>query len=1168
MMKRSKATPKGAAGLALDVNEALKFKQKLDNGQAPSRQELLHVLQADKACDSACKGRKDNPNCLHGLVPAVGSVRRKGLWQKEPQGLMHLGVDPAGLRRQDSNLPCGLNNLGNTCYVNSALQCLFMTTIFRNAMYQVAPPAADDNILGHIRRLFAELQAGIRYSADPKAFAQALNLDHTIQQDGQEFLKLLLSLLESKLGASGQPAVQSLVPDLYRGSYAYETICKECGQRSQGSNRDTHFYELDIQVKGSAALDSSLADMLSAEELSGDNQYHCDFCGKKADATRQLCLRQLPPYLCLSLQRFVFDMKKLMKVKATDKFSFPLSIDLGPYQAPHSKQQGAAASQVYDLQAILIHKGSSASQGHYVAHVLEGSTDKWWRFDDETVTAMPEGPIGEKADHGVAASSSGPSGKKTEKAKGKAKGKSRKRKASGKSEEEFEDESTPEPMQGLIDQPGVISDTALPTSPSPQSSSCDITSSNAYMLMYKRRSWQSPQGSPLAVVPIPESLRGYIKEENQRFDAACSEFQSTQQKVREAVKEQQNTVRNILQLAPVPQDEPDCRFVSADWLAKWADSDPELTSIDNSSLQCPHGKLLPNKPAEMKRISYIAWEELQQRCGGGPDLGPTDVCAVCLLDMLDAMACADEQGQATQTALALAEALDEQEVSTAAACEGYYVSKTWLQGWKKRQGRSMSSCSPTEGISCPHGALLPAALGPRTKRVAVPPLLWDYFKESWQRAERQHQQQQAEASEAATAADSADGEDVVMLDGLQQQQPDSNGVAARAQSSSPEPARSLHEFPARTSCECEACLNELSASTANGQVLASEAEQERMQSPHLAAGTPLYLEAGTTYTLMPRPWLQSWRAYVNGASKRGRPSGAALPPHPPSLKEACQALLCTCHFGNDAKLAYPLPSLAHRRGKWMQGDADSSMFEVVATADWLQLLSRHAAEQEDSIRQIETALLPLILENNTARVEGAMPDEKVIGDNVLETLQPAHATARHAACLDSNPEVCHDAIEQQEADAMAARLVYTDAEVMVELVAQADFKPSMLNLTGDRKSKRARKGRAPIKVSADDKVRDLKLKIVQTLNVHPENALIHVFREGHWQVLGDDIDARLAEHGILPDEEIVVVNTHIYDDDDLGSFFGQTSSSKPQEERGFTGTALSSHGATAIVGLE
>ena len=81
------------------------------------------------------------------------------------------------------------------------------------------------------RRLFVELQSGPRFSADPKAFAQALNLDHTIQQvytasssivlalctrslasntvhalqDGQEFLKLLLSLLETKLAESGQP---------------------------------------------------------------------------------------------------------------------------------------------------------------------------------------------------------------------------------------------------------------------------------------------------------------------------------------------------------------------------------------------------------------------------------------------------------------------------------------------------------------------------------------------------------------------------------------------------------------------------------------------------------------------------------------------------------------------------------------------------------------------------------------------------------------------------------------------------------------------------------------------------------------------------------------------------------------------------------------------------
>ena len=51
------------------------------------------------------------------------------------------------------------------------------------------------------------------------------------------------------------------------------------------------------------------ARLLSAEHLEGENKYHCAFCESKVDATRQIRLHCVPPILCLSLQRFVFDMK-------------------------------------------------------------------------------------------------------------------------------------------------------------------------------------------------------------------------------------------------------------------------------------------------------------------------------------------------------------------------------------------------------------------------------------------------------------------------------------------------------------------------------------------------------------------------------------------------------------------------------------------------------------------------------------------------------------------------------------------------------------------------------------------------------------------------------------------------------------------------------------------
>lgn len=54
------------------------------------------------------------------------------------------------------------------------------------------------------------------------------------------------------------------MPQLFRGTSAYETVCNTCGNPSQGSHRPLGFYELDAQVRGMGTLESSLVRCHSA----------------------------------------------------------------------------------------------------------------------------------------------------------------------------------------------------------------------------------------------------------------------------------------------------------------------------------------------------------------------------------------------------------------------------------------------------------------------------------------------------------------------------------------------------------------------------------------------------------------------------------------------------------------------------------------------------------------------------------------------------------------------------------------------------------------------------------------------------------------------------------------------------------------------------------------
>jgi hypothetical protein len=104
---------KGAKGGKADVveaDEARDVLRVLGRGEAPPTDTLAKLFRLNLGpCSASCgikgsKGAKDNPCCFHGLLPAEGGFRKKGLWQKEPV-LGQLGHDPSEDRRMVSGRP-------------------------------------------------------------------------------------------------------------------------------------------------------------------------------------------------------------------------------------------------------------------------------------------------------------------------------------------------------------------------------------------------------------------------------------------------------------------------------------------------------------------------------------------------------------------------------------------------------------------------------------------------------------------------------------------------------------------------------------------------------------------------------------------------------------------------------------------------------------------------------------------------------------------------------------------------------------------------------------------------------------------------------------------------------------------------------------------------------
>ncbi|XP_010566384.1 PREDICTED: ubiquitin carboxyl-terminal hydrolase 36 [Haliaeetus leucocephalus] len=280
----------------------------------------------------------------------------------------------------------GLHNLGNTCFLNSTVQCLTYTPPLANYLLSKEHSRTCQQggfcmmciMQNHTIQAFANSGNAIKpvsFIRDLKKIAQHIRFGR--QEDAHEFLRYTIDAMQ-KACLNGctkldrQTQATTLIHQIFGGYLRSRVKCSVCKGVS-----DTYdpYLDLALEIGQAANIVRALELFVKPDMLGGENAYMCAKCKKKVSASKRFTIHRVSNVLTLSLKRFA----DFGGGKITKDVGYPEFLNIRPYMS-----QNNGDPVMYELYAVLVHSGYSCHAGHYYCYV-KASNGQWYQMNDDVV---------------------------------------------------------------------------------------------------------------------------------------------------------------------------------------------------------------------------------------------------------------------------------------------------------------------------------------------------------------------------------------------------------------------------------------------------------------------------------------------------------------------------------------------------------------------------------------------------------------------------------------------------------------------------------------------------------------------------------------------------------------------------------------------------------------